>query len=162
PVAFFTIAYEADLSELSLRRLLAFFSFSILLVCFYAWGQFFGLGFAYKLNPYYSMGGHIDVALEYARRVYATIGNPNVLGSLMTWAVVLFLLAALFRVGNQLRNIGIAAACLITLVMTGSRYGLLSIGLGFLLILLLVATTRRQRLTRVGGLLALLPACLLI
>ncbi len=162
PVAFFIIAYEADLSELSLRRLLAFFSFAILLVCVYAWGQFFGLGFAYRLNPYYSMGGHIDVALEYARRVYATMGNANVLGSLLTWCVLLFMLAALFRVGNQLRNIVIAAACLVTLVMTGSRYGLLSFGLGFLLVLLLVATTRRQRFARVGVLLLLLPTCVLI
>lgn len=158
PVAFFTIAYEAALSESSIRRLLSFFSISILLVCVYAWSQFFGLGFTYKLNPLYSMGGHIDVALEYERRVYATVGNPNVLGELMTFCVVLFILAALFRVGSPLRNIAVAASCLITLAMTGSRYGLLNITFAFLLIFVIAVTAKRQRLTRVAVLLALLPA----
>lgn len=159
PVAFFTIAYEAALSESSIRQLLSFFSISILLVCLYAWSQFFGLGFTYKLNPLYSMGGHIDVALEYARRVYATVGNPNVLGELMTFCVVLFILAALFRVGSLLRNVLVAASCLITLAMTGSRYGLLNITFAFLLIFLIAVTAKRQRLTRVAALLVLLPAC---
>ena len=158
PVAFFTIAYEATLSESSIRRLLSFFSVSILLVCVYAWSQFLGLGFTYKLNPLYSMGGHIDVALEYERRVYATVGNPNVLGELMTFCVILFVLAALFRVGSVLRNVLVAASCLITLAMTGSRYGLLNITFAFLLVLLIAVTARRQRLTRVAVLLVLLPA----
>jgi len=158
PVAFFTIAYEAALSESSIRRLLSFFSISILLVCIYAWSQFLGLGFTYKLNPYYSMGGHIDVALEYERRVYATVGNPNVLGELMTFCVVLFVLAALFRVGSLLRNMLVATSCLITLAMTGSRYGLISITFAFLLIFLIAATAGRRRSARVAALLLLLPA----
>ena len=158
PVAFFTIAYEATLSESSIRRLLSYFSVSILLVCVYAWGQFFGLGFTYKLNPFYSMGGHIDVALEYGRRVYATVGNPNVLGGLMAFCVVLFVLAALFRVGSSIRNVFAALSCLITLVMTGSRYGAISITLAFLLILLVAATAGRHRSTRTAALLVLLPA----
>lgn len=158
PVAFFTIAYEARMSESSIRRLLSFFSISILLVCVYAWSQFLGLGFTYKLNPLYSMGGHIDVALEYERRVYATVGNPNVLGELMTFCVVLFILAALFRVGSLLRNVLVAAGCLITLAMTGSRYALLNITFAFLLIILIALTARGQRLKRVAVLLVLLPA----
>ena len=158
PVAFFTIAYELALSESSIRRLFSFFSISILLVCVYACSQFLGLGFTFKLNPYYSMGGHIDVALEYERRVYATVGNPNVLGELMTFCVVLFILAALFRVGSLLRNILVAASCLITLAMTGSRYGLLNITFAFLLIFLIAATASRRRLARVAAFLVLLPA----
>lgn len=157
PVAFFTIAYEAELSESSLRRLLAFFSFAVLLVCMYAWGQFLGLGFTYKLNPYYSSGGHIDAALQYQQRVYATVGNANVLGELMTWCLVLFVLASLFRVGSLLRNILVAVSCLITLVMTGSRYGVLLVSIAFLLILLFTVTTGRHRAARVAVLLVLLP-----
>lgn len=158
PVAFFTIAYEAALSESAIRRLLSYFSVSILLVCVYAWSQFFGLGFTYKLNRFYSMGGHIDVALEYGRRVYATVGNPNVLGGLMAFCVVLFVLAALFRVGGLIRNVFVALSCLITLVMTGSRYGALSITLAFLLILLVAATAGGHRSARVAALLAVIPA----
>jgi len=162
PVAFFTLAYEAELSELSLRRLITCFSFCILLVCLYAWSQFFGLAIAYKLNPYYSMGGHIDSALEYARRVYATMGNANVLGMLMTWCVVLFVLAALFHVGNLICNIMVAVACLVTLVMTGSRYGVFTVSFAFLLIFALVAATARRRYARVVALILLLPAFVLI
>jgi O-antigen ligase len=157
PVAFFIIAYEADLTERSLHRLITVFSFAILAVCVYAWSQFLGLSFTYKLNPYYSPGGHIDATLAYAQRVYATVGNANVLGELMTWCVVLFVLAALFRVGSSLRNILVALSCLITLVMTGSRYGLLTVSLGFVLILALASTTGRRRLAQVFFLLLLLP-----
>jgi O-antigen ligase len=158
PVAFFTIAYEADLTELSLRRLIDCFSVAVMLVCLYAWGQFVGAGFAYKLNPYYSPGGHIDAALEYAKRVYGTMGNANVLGSLMTWCIVLFLLAAVFRVGSTLRNLILVLSCLITLVMTGSRYGLLSVSFAFLMILAFVSTIGRRRLAQFALLLLLLPA----
>lgn len=162
PVVFFTLAYEAELSEQSLRRLIAFFSIAILPVCFYAWGQFAGLGFTYKLNSYYSSGGHIDSALEYAHRAYSTMGNANVLGQLMTWCVALFVLAALFRVGNRYRNLLIALACLVTLVMTGSRFGLLTLIAGFTLIFGVVSFARRWSLVQVGLLLLLVPASILI
>jgi len=158
PVAFFTIAFEAPLSESAIRRLISFFSVSILLVCVYAGSQFFGLGFTYKLNPYYSMGGHIDVALEYARRVYATVGNPNVLGALMIFCVVLYVLGAFFRVGSPLRNIFVALSCLATLVMTGSRSGVLNIIVALLLILAVAATPGRHRIARVAFFLLFLPA----
>lgn len=157
PVAFFTIAYEARLNESSIRRLISFFSVSVLLVCIYAWSQFFGSEFTYTLNRYYSMGGHIDAALKYAGRVYATMGNPNVLGELMAFCVVLFVLAALFRLGSALRNILLVLSCLITLVMTGSRYGVLDISVAFLLILMFATTTGRRRSARLAVLFVLLP-----
>ena len=163
PVAFFTITYEATLSESSIRRLISCFSVSILLVCVYAWSQFFSLGFTYKLNHFYATeGGRIDSALEHGRRVYATVGNPNVLGGLMAFCVVLFVLAALFRVGNSLRNVFVALSCLITLVMTGSRSGALDIILALLLILLIAATAGRHRSARTAALVVLLPAFLWI
>lgn len=158
PVAFFTIAFEAELTERSLRRLLDWFAFAVLLVCVYAWGQFAGSSFAYKLNPYYSPGGHIDATLEYAKRVYGTVGNANVLGELMTWCVILFLFATVMRVGNPLRNIVVTLACLVTLVMTGSRYGLLNVAFSYLLILFLTASLGRRRFAQVALLSLLLPA----
>ena len=157
PVAFFIVAYEAELSEVALRRLIRVFSFSILGVCLYAWAQFAGISFTYKLNPYYSSGGHIDQALQYAGRVYATMGNPNVLGQLMTWCVVLFVLATLYRVGSSLWNILIASACLITLAMTGSRFGLLTVCVGVLLILGIVSSSRRRGMLQISLLLVLVP-----
>jgi hypothetical protein len=158
PVAFFTIAYEADLTERSIRCILAWFSSAVLLVCFYAWSQFAGLSFAYRLNPYYSPGGHIDATLEYAKRVYATVGNANVLGELMTWCIILFLFAFVLRVGTPLRNIFVVLSCLVTLVMTGSRYGLINVAFSFLLILVLTASLGRKRLAQVALLALLLPA----
>jgi len=135
PVAFFTITYEAELSETGLKRVVTFFSFAALLVCLYAWGQFAGAGWAFRLNPYYSSGGaHIELPLLYAQRVYGTVGNANMLGILMTWCVMLFVSAALLRVGSRLYFSLASAACLITLVMTGSRYGLVTVALGLLII----------------------------
>ena len=157
PVAFFTIAYEAELSEVALRRLVAVFSLAILPVCFYAWAQFAGLGFTYSLNSYYSGGGHIDQALQYAGRVYSTMGNPNVLGQLMTWCATLYILATLFRVGSRFRNLFVAFACVVTLVMTGSRYGLLTLSLGFVLLFALLSFAGRKRLLQLGILLLLVP-----
>jgi hypothetical protein len=157
PVLFFTIAYEAHLSESSLRRLIGVFSFAILFVCAYAWGQFFDLGFTHQLNSYYSSGGHIDTALEFARRAYATAGNSNILGELMTWCFVLFLLAALFRAGSRLGNTLVAIACLVTVVMTGSRYGLLTITLALLLIFGLALSGQRRGRAQIAMLLLLLP-----
>ena len=156
PVAFFTITYEAELSECALRRLLAWFSFAAFLVCFYAWAQFIDLGFTHKLNSYYSTGGHVDVALRYAGRVYATIGNANTLGALMTWCVVLFVLAALTCSGRRLEFSLAAFACLVTLVMTGSRAGLLILSIGLVLVL------ASRSLSALGGLPKLALALFLI
>jgi hypothetical protein len=134
PVAFFTFAYEADLSETALRRVFDFFGAAILLVCIYAWAQWMNLGFTQKLNSYYSALNH-DSALYYARRVYSTLGNPNILGELLCWSLMAFLLAAIFRVGGYIRNVSLALASLVTLVMTGSRYALLNAAFGLVLIL---------------------------
>jgi hypothetical protein len=155
PVAFFTAAYEAELSEASLQRAIKVLSVAILPVCFYAWAQFAGLSLSYALNPYYSSGGHIDQALQYAGRVYSTMGNPNVLGQLMTWCVVLFVLVAVFQVGHRAWNIGVASCCLITLAMTGSRFGLLTASLGLVLVFMVVSSRRRRNLAQIGLILLL-------
>jgi O-antigen ligase len=157
PVAFFTLAYEAELSEASLRRLLDFFALAILLVCLYAWGQFAGLGITFPLNSYYSAGEHVDLSLRYLGRVYSTMGNPNVLGQLMGFAIATFTMAALFHVGNGVRNIAVVVACLATLAMTASRYGLLTSSLGIALIFAFPSTSGRRRAARLGLLILLLP-----
>lgn len=157
PVAFFTLAYEARLSEVALRRLVSFFSPALLLVCIYAWGQWGGLGFANWLDTIYVAPEHTYRALLYAQRVYSTMGNPNLLGMLMTWSVAAFLLAALLRAGKQTRNIGMLVVCLITLAMTGSRYGLLSTTLGIVLVVASAFASGRPRFSRLILPLALLP-----
>jgi O-antigen ligase len=157
PVIFFTFGYESRLSEESYRKLILAFSFPVVLICLYAWAQFANLGFTYKLNAFYSSGGHIDLALRYARRVYATMGNPNALGQLMDLCALLFLLAFLYRVGNRMVNLLVAFACVITLVMTGSRFGLVAAALGLLLVAILVSYAGRRELAKLGLLLAFLP-----
>ena len=146
PVAFFTLAYEAELSEAALQRLLSVFAVALGLICFYAWAQWVGLRFASWLDNIYSAGEHVEVSLLYARRVFSTMGNPNVLGQLMTWSVAAFVLAILLRAGNQTRNILVTLACLITLAMTGSRYGLVDTGLALILVVAMPVTPTRHRL----------------
>lgn len=159
PIAFFTIAYEAELTERSLRRLMVFFGCAILLVCFYAYAQWLGLGVASKLNAYYSaVGGHNEMNLLSSRRVFATMGNPNFLGQLMTFCVAGFTLAFLFRVGNRVFSGIVAFGSLITLVMTGSRAGLLILTLGVMLISSTLFSLRRQAAAKLGLLFLLLPA----
>lgn len=157
PVIFFTFGFESRLSEESYRKLILAFSVPVLLICLYAWAQFANLGFTYKLNAFYSSGGHIDLALRYARRVYATMGNPNTLGQLMDLCALLFLLAFLYRVGSRMVNLLVAIACVITLVMTGSRFGLVAAALGLLLTAVLVSYAGRRELAKLGLLLAFLP-----
>jgi O-antigen ligase len=72
--------------------------------------------------------------------------------------MVLFVLAAIFRAGSTLRNIVVALACLTTLSMTGSRYGLLTATLGFLMIVFALLTTQR-RFGKIALALVLLPVC---
>jgi O-antigen ligase len=157
PVAFFTIAYEAELSETGIRRLVKGLSYAAGFVCLYGWGQFVGLGITYRLNPYYSTGGHIDQELEYARRVYSTMGNANALGALMSWCVILFALAALYGVGHRMRNAVMAFACLIAMVMTGSRYSFVTTAIGFLLIFALASSAGRRSLPKLAFVLLMLP-----
>lgn len=157
PVAFFTLAYGASLSEVALRRAFSFFSVALLLGCVYAWGQWGGLGFANWLDNIYVAPEHTHRALLYAQRVYSTMGNPNLLGMLMTWSVAAFLLAALLRAGRQIRNIGMLIACLITLAMTGSRYGLLATAFAVVLVIVSSFASGRPRFSRLVLPLALLP-----
>ncbi|GAC1700360.1 MAG: hypothetical protein NVS9B4_01640 [Candidatus Acidiferrum sp.] len=156
PVVFFTLAYEAKLSEVALRRLLNFLAAAILLVCLYGWAQWMDMGFTHALNPYYSALNH-DISLLYARRVYSTLGNPNHLGQLMSWSVVAFTLALLFSVGSRLRNTALMLATLVTLVMTGSRYALLNAAIGVVLVFFLSPASSRLRKSHVRVLLILLP-----
>jgi O-antigen ligase len=156
PVLFFTVAYEVRLSEAALKRLFVLLGIAAACVCFYAWAQWAGLSLTYVLNDYYSAGNHDD-ALFGARRVYSTVGNPNILGQLLVWCLAAFLLAALNRIGSRIWNISLATACLITLAMTGSRYGLIAGGFTILLAFALPATSRRQRLIQIGLLLLLVP-----
>jgi len=157
PVAFFTLAYEARLSEIALRRLVAFFAAALVLVCLYAWGQWAGLGFANWLDTKYVAPEHTQAALSYAKRVYSTMGNPNLLGMLMTWSATAFLLAIILRVGRQARNVLLLAVCLATLAMTGSRYGLLATALAVVLVAISSFASARPRLSRLMLPLALLP-----
>lgn len=157
PVAFFTIGYEARFTESSFRRLISALAIPVLLVCVYGWCQFAGLGFTYRLNSLYSSGGHIDLGLRYAQRVYATMGNPNVLGELMVWCSLLFLLAFVNRAGSRLVNLCASVACLITLAMTGSRFGLVSAALGLVIIFALLSYSSRRELAKLALLLLFLP-----
>jgi O-antigen ligase len=142
---YFTIGYEAELSEEGLQRMLNFLSLSLLLICIYGWGQFFDFSFTYKMNPYYAGSARHELGLEHYHRVYSTMGNPNVLGQIMSWCLVLYTMAFLFKVGSKVRNVGTAFLCLITSVMTGSRYSLLCSILGFVLIVVAAGSALRRR-----------------
>lgn len=160
PVLFFTLAYEADLPEKSLRTLAAFLVPSILLICLYAYGQWFNLGFTYYLQPYYTGGLHDEGSLEHYRRVYSTMSNPNTLGILMTWVIAAFTTAALFRVGRRFWFLAALVASLITLTMTGSRYGVIDTVFALVLIFLLPAPTERSKVKRHATLLIAVPLVL--
>jgi O-antigen ligase len=157
PVIFFTIGYEAELSESSIRRLMLFLAAAIALVALYAWGQWASLGLTFKIDPYYSAGEHINGALARYRRVFSTMGNANVLGQLMTWSVAAYLLAFLSKVGNRARNLAVVFVCLVTLAMTGSRYGLLTTSLAVVMVLALQSASGRRRGEQLALLLLLIP-----
>jgi hypothetical protein len=157
PVLFFTVAYETDLSESSLRVLFRYFGLAVFLVCFYAWCQFAGLSFTRYLNGFYSGGEHIDLLLANVGRVYSTMANPNVLGQLMSWSLAAFVMAALSGVGSRAWNIILSLACLITLAMTASRYGLITASLGLVLVFSLAFFSGRRRAAQLALLVCLLP-----
>ncbi len=157
PVVFYTIGLESDLDEKSLRLLWRWFGVTIALICLYAWAQFLRLGFTYPLNALYSGGEHIDQGLLVHGRVYSTMGNANVLGQLMTWAIAGFTMAFLFRVGNRAIHLAMAAACVVTLAMTGSRYGLITTVVALMLAILIPGPQKRRRAARVVLLLVVVP-----
>ena len=162
PAVFFTLGLEAQLSEAAIRRVLGFFSAAIFLACLYGWTQWMDLGISRVLNPYYSGGAHDEGALAHYRRVFSTMGNPNFLGELLTWAIAAFTLALLLRLGNRLRNLLLLSACLVTLAMTGSRYGWLDTGLVLVLIFFLSASQKYRRRRLLVLLAGLLPIFALI
>ena len=157
PAIFFTLAYEADFSEESLRTLGKSLFPATLLICLYAYGQWFNMGFTQYLDPYYSGGLHDEGGLAHYRRVYSTLSNPNTLGIFMTWVIGAFSLRALLGIGNRFLNMVLLFACLATLAMTGSRYGLIDTFLVFLLILRLPAPTETSEKKRRRILLVSLP-----
>jgi O-Antigen ligase len=160
PVLFFTLTYEADLPENSLRTMAAMLVPAILLICVYAYGQWFNLGFTYYLQPYYSGGLHDDGSLSHYRRVYSTLSNPNTLGILMTWVIAAFTLAALFRVARRFWMLAALVASLIALTMTGSRYGLIDTVFALIAIFLLPAPTAKSKMDRHIALFISLPLVL--
>jgi hypothetical protein len=157
PVLFFTFGLETDLSDSALHTLLSCFAGATALVCIYAWAQWADLSIAHRLTPYYSGGWHDEGALSHYRRVYSTMGNPNLLAQLMTFAISAFILAVAFRVGSRLRNAVMALACLVTLVMTGSRYGLLNTAFVVFVIFGLLLLNAERRRSAVFFLLLVLP-----
>jgi len=144
PAAFFVIAYEAALPEGALRRLLDALAWATAGVCLYGIAQYFSLGFTFWLNRYYSGGEHHDISLALFHRVYSTLGNPNVLGQFLTWMMLAYTLAYLFGVGSRARNLAIPLACVVTLVLTGSRYGLLATVFGLLMMIGLALAAHRS------------------
>jgi hypothetical protein len=165
PVIFFTMAYESKFSQRALGRLFYAYGLAILLVCFYAWAQWIGLPLTVTVNSYYSAGVH-DEALYLTRRVYSTMGNPNVLGLLLSWAVVCFTLALFARVGNRVWSGLILLSSVVTIAMTASRSGLMSAAVGIVLVVVLnfssSSSFSRKRAVQVGLLLLLSSVIILI
>jgi len=154
PFLFFAVGYEVELSEAGLQRLLNWLGYTTLVICLYAWAQYRMMAFTFVINPYFSGSEKHDKALLVYHRVYSTLSNPNVLGQFLTWMLPAFTLALLFQVGSRLRNSVIVIACTITLVLTGSRYGLLTAALGIAIVFYL-AIYMRSRVTVLVGLLLL-------
>lgn len=153
PVFFFTVAYEAELTERGLNHVLNFFAVAITLVCLFGWAQFLNLGIAARLTPYYTdMGHNYSVLLRYGR-IFSTIGNPNALGQLMSWCLSIYVLAFLFGVGSRARNLCVSILCVITVALTSSRYGLLACSAGLLIAMALGLSARRRGLKLIGLLL---------
>jgi O-antigen ligase len=150
PVLFFTLAYEAELTERGLNRLLNFFAIAITLVCLFGWAQSLNLAIAARLTPYYTDMGHNYGALVRYGRVFSTIGNPNGLGQLMSWCLGVYVLAFLFGAGSRLRNLGVSTLCVITVALTGSRYGFLACGAALLLAMGLSLSARRRGMKLIG------------
>jgi O-antigen ligase len=160
PVLFFTLALEADLTEESLRALLATLLPATVIICVYAYGQWLNMGFTYYLQPLYSGGLHDDGGLAHYRRVYSTLSNPNTLGILMTWLIAAFAMAALFRVGSRFWNVTLLFASLVTVAMTGSRYGLIDTVIALLLIFALPSPAKWLKRRRRAVLMLALPLLL--
>lgn len=143
PILFFSVGYEAELSESGLHRLMNFLAAATILVCLFGWAQFLDLRIVSWLQPYYGDGGHNDAALKIYRRIYATLGNPNVLSQFLSWSLVAYAMAFLYGIGNRLRNVAVSVFCLITIALSGSRYGILAAVVGLLFVLGFAIRSRR-------------------
>jgi hypothetical protein len=165
PVVFFTMSYETRFTQRGLSRLIYAYGFAILLICIYAWGQWIGLPITQTLNGFYSAGVH-DEALYLTKRVYSTMGNPNVLGLLLSWAVVGFTLNLLAKQGNRILNGAFLLSAAVTIAMTASRYSVLMAATGLVLVLVLSFSgpsfSSRKRVKQLSLLLAFLPIVALV
>jgi O-antigen ligase len=86
------------------------------------------------------------------------MGNPNVLGQLMTWCLVAFTMALLFNVGNRILNASVAFVCLITLALTGSRFGLFTAAVGLVLVFAVSWSAQGRRSVLITTMFLILPA----
>jgi hypothetical protein len=150
PVFFFTIAYEAELTERGLNRALNYFAWAVTLVCLFGWGQFLNLGIAARLTPLYTDMGHNYSGLLRYGRIFSTMGNPNALGQLMSWCMSVYVLAFLFGVGSRARKLFVSAMCVATVALTSSRYGLLACAGGLLIAMAFGLFARRRGWKLIG------------
>jgi hypothetical protein len=165
PVVFFTMGCETNFTQRGLGRLIYAYGFAIALICVYAWAQWIGLPFTQTLNGYYSAGVH-DEALYLTKRVYSTMANPNVLGLLLSWAVVCFTLNLLAKQGNRFLNGLFLLSATVTIAMTASRYSVLMAAAGIVLALVLSFSgpsyANRKRVKQFSLLIAFLPVVALV
>ena len=155
PVLFFTFGYEAEVSEGAINRLLDYLAVAVVLICLYGWAQYFNLGIAARLNPYFTDFGHNYIGLIRYKRIFSTLGNPNALGQLMSWSLGVYVLAFLSGVGSRVRNVLVSMMCVITVALTSSRYGLLASALALLLVMALSMSSRRRGAKLIGLLVVL-------
>ena len=157
PIVFFTLTYEAKLSETAIRRLWDFLGMTLVPICLYAWAQWGDLAISHWLDDYYRASDSAEGALRYAQRVYSTMGNPNNFAELLTWLISAFMLALLLFPANRTRNILAVLACLVSLTMTGSRYGLLNSCMALILVFVLNYAAKGRKLSQLVLPLALVP-----
>jgi len=145
-VALFIVGYEARLGEPALRRFFAALGFCTFAVCLFGVAQYLGWSGAETLNPYFATAEHNIRGLTQSGRVYSTFGNANVLGQFLSAAAVCFMLAFLARVGRRLWTGPLGLFVMFCLILTGSRYALVVLVLGLLLLMLGAVTDPRQLL----------------
>jgi len=145
-VGLFTIGYEARLGEAALRHFITVLGWCSFAVCLFAVGQSVGSRRVETLTLYYATAEHNIRGLIAHGAVYSTFGNPNVLGQFLSAAQVCFTLAFLARVGRRLWTGPLALFVVLCMILTGSRYALLVLVLGLLLLMLGAVTDTRHLL----------------
>lgn len=154
-VALFMVGYEARLGEPAVRRFLAFLGFCTIPICLFGVAQYLRWSGAMALSPYFATAEHNIESLADTGRIYATFGNPNVFGQFLASAAVCLTIA--FFSNAVRRSWGVFLVLLIAtcMIMTGSRYALLSSALACLLLVLASMTDLRR-------LLKIVPAFILV